>query len=73
MRRVNNVGFDVARDGIALSAETWKGGRVYINLGLEEISDNYLDGMLFMKQLAGNPNNKVLVSRRSIPACIDAL
>ncbi|KAK7420495.1 hypothetical protein QQX98_002693 [Neonectria punicea] len=40
--------------------------------GLDEFSGNYLDGVLFVKQLAQSQGTKVLVSSRPIPLCVDA-
>lgn len=40
--------------------------------GLDECVGNYLDGIMFVKELCRNPQIKVLVSSRPIPLCVDS-
>ncbi|RSL66493.1 hypothetical protein CEP54_003654 [Fusarium duplospermum] len=40
--------------------------------GLDEFAGSYMDGIEFLRSLAGNPRMKIIVSSRPIPACVAA-
>ncbi|KAF2689994.1 hypothetical protein K458DRAFT_277886, partial [Lentithecium fluviatile CBS 122367] len=40
--------------------------------GLDEYAGNYVDGVTFVRTLVANPNVKIVVSSRPVPACVQA-